>query len=90
MNSLPNFRQNNTKQPISHHEYKSLPWHKVGVYIFDYNNKQYLIAIDYFSKYIEIVLLNKGFSSQVVIYVLFCTIICIIFTSLCKNLVKLT
>ena len=24
------------------------------------------------------------------IYVLFCTIICIIFTSLCKNLVKLT
>ena len=24
------------------------------------------------------------------VYVLFCTIICIIFTSLCKNLVKLT
>jgi hypothetical protein len=47
MNSLPNFRQNNTKQPISYHEYKSLPWHKFGV-LFDYNNKQYLIAIDYF------------------------------------------
>lgn len=62
-------RRNNTKQTLINHDYKFLPWNKVGVDFFELPNKEYyLIAVDYFSKYPEIQLLKGGkHSSETVI-----------------------
>ncbi|KAJ0179821.1 hypothetical protein K1T71_004412 [Dendrolimus kikuchii] len=54
------YRRNNSKQPIIHHNYKLLPWNKVGIDLFDFDGKKYLIVVDYFSKYVELALLNNS------------------------------
>ncbi|KAI8126889.1 hypothetical protein CVS40_3384 [Lucilia cuprina] len=49
------------------HEVYDIPWFKVGSDIFEFNKKQYLIVVDYYSKFYEIDLLNNGYSSPHVI-----------------------
>lgn len=60
------FRSSNSKEPLISHDYKLLAWNKVGMDLFEINNKKYLIVVDYFSKYPEIVLLNSSNSSSVI------------------------
>lgn len=52
---------------ISHPIPWHLPWHKLGITFFYYNNKTYLLVVDYFSKYIEVTLLKNGSNARVVI-----------------------
>lgn len=61
------YRRSNSKEPIIHHEYKYLPWNKVGIDLFDVDNKKYLIVVDYYSKYVELALLNSGSNALTVI-----------------------
>ncbi|KAL0878513.1 hypothetical protein ABMA27_003602 [Loxostege sticticalis] len=61
------FRRNNSKEPLLHHDYKLLPWNKVGLDLFDFDGGKYLIVVDYYSKYVEIALLKCGFASNLVI-----------------------
>lgn len=61
------YRRNNSKEPILHHEYKLLPWNKVGVDIFDFDGKKYLMVVDYYSKYVELALLNTGSNAKIII-----------------------
>lgn len=61
------YRRNNSKQPLMPHDYKLLPWNKVGIDLFDLNGKKYLIVVDYFSKYIELAYLPTGSKSDIVI-----------------------
>lgn len=61
------YRHNNAKQPIIHHEYKMLPWSKVGVDIFEFNKSKYLIVIDYYSKYVEIAYLKSDSTAKTLI-----------------------
>ena len=49
------FPPTNRKKPLISHEIPSRPWEKVGVDHFTLCNQDYLIIIDYYSKYPEVV-----------------------------------
>lgn len=46
------------KQPLRSHEIVTVPWYKVGSDVFELHGKQYLLIVDYYSKYIEVKDLN--------------------------------
>jgi len=53
------FRKNNSKEPLTVKDFDDNPWEIVGTYIFQYKNRQYLLVIDYFSKYVDIEILEN-------------------------------
>lgn len=57
-------RVSNAKEPLMPHEILPLPWQKIGIDLFEFQRKVYMLVVDYYSKYIEIALLNSGFSSK--------------------------
>lgn len=54
------------REPLHSHDPPERPWSKVGVDIFTFNGREYLLTVDYFSSYWEIDLLD-GTKSKVVI-----------------------
>ncbi|KAK7111890.1 hypothetical protein V1264_011443 [Littorina saxatilis] len=52
------FQNAQQKEPLIPHEEPSLPWEKLGTDILDFNGKQFLILVDYYSKYFEVGLLQ--------------------------------
>lgn len=60
-------RNSKTKQEMISHDVYDIPWFKLGCDIFEFNKKQYLLVVDYFSKFIEIELLNSGYASSQII-----------------------
>ncbi|CAI6374637.1 unnamed protein product [Macrosiphum euphorbiae] len=52
------FRKNNSKEPMTVRDFGDNPWEIVGTDIFQYQNRQYLLIIDYFSKYVDIEILE--------------------------------
>lgn len=48
-----NFRNSNTKEPLIMTEIPANPWQTVGADVFQFNGKQFILIIDYFSKFIE-------------------------------------
>lgn len=49
----------NSKDPLLSYDVQCLPWHKVGVDLFIYNNQNDLLIADYYSNFIEICLLPE-------------------------------
>ncbi|XP_062583783.1 uncharacterized protein K02A2.6-like [Saccostrea cucullata] len=49
----------NQNIPLMQHAEGSTPWQKIGLDLFELNGKHYLIAVDYFSSFIEIDLLTS-------------------------------
>lgn len=45
------YKRSNVKQPMISHEIPNYPWQKRGLDIFELHNKNYLLAVDYYSKY---------------------------------------
>ena len=43
----------------------SRPWQKVGIDLFYYNGKNFIIAVDYFSGFIEVEILHSTTSNDV-------------------------
>lgn len=60
------FRKNNPPQPLQSHEIPALPWQKVGADIFQFESKNYLLVVDYYSEYFEVSPINS-YNSQTVI-----------------------
>lgn len=60
------YKSSNQKEPMVPHEIPKWPWEKVGTDIFELNNIYYLLVIDYFSKFVEISILNKITSKNVI------------------------
>lgn len=58
-------KKGNTKLPMINHDIGKTPWEKVGIDLFSYKSKTYLIVVDYYSKYIELALLNNYNSETV-------------------------
>lgn len=55
------------KEPLKPHSIIYLPWHKVGIDIFEHEKEQYLLIVNYYSKYIELANLVKNTTSKNVI-----------------------
>jgi len=61
------YRNNNSKEPLIPHNIPQIPWFKLGTDLFHFDNKIYLLVVDYYSKFKEIAHLTSGFTSNSVI-----------------------
>ena len=55
-----------SKETMISHEIPNRPWQKVGTDLFDWNNKQYLITVDYYSRYFELDELHSTTSNAII------------------------
>ena len=55
------------KEPMTIHPIPALPWHKVDADLFEFDRVHYLLMVDYFSNYIEVVQLNQDTRSSTII-----------------------
>ncbi|MFI5407627.1 MAG: RNase H-like domain-containing protein, partial [Nitrososphaerales archaeon] len=60
------YRNNQRREPLIPHEIPDRPWCKLGADIFHLYGKDYLLVVDYFSKYPEIALLPDKTSNSVI------------------------
>ncbi|XP_054258617.1 uncharacterized protein K02A2.6-like isoform X1 [Macrosteles quadrilineatus] len=60
------FKPMNAKEPLLFHDVPDLPWHKVSGDIFEFDNQYFLVLMDYYSKYIELVSLSDITSKTVI------------------------
>lgn len=60
------FSNNNKKETLIPHEVPELPWEKVGIDLFHLYGTDYLIVIDYYSKYPEITALKEIKSEDII------------------------
>ncbi|KAK7093234.1 hypothetical protein V1264_007024 [Littorina saxatilis] len=56
----------NPKQPLRSHSMPSRPWQKVATDLFNWNSKDYLVTVDYYSRYFEVDQLHSTTSSAVI------------------------
>ena len=61
------FEASQPKEPLMPVETPSRPREKIGVDLFSFDNKDFLLTVDYFSNYWEIVKLNNTLASTVVL-----------------------
>ncbi len=55
------YKPKNVKEPLMPHPIPDRPWEKLGADIFEFGGKNYLVVVDYHSKYPEVAKLdNKG------------------------------
>ncbi|CAB3985380.1 PREDICTED: uncharacterized protein LOC109476859 [Paramuricea clavata] len=54
------------KEPLLSHDSPALPWSKVGVDLFIYENRNYVITVDYFSNFFEVDYLTSATTTAVV------------------------
>lgn len=61
------YKKQDQKEPMIPQPVPERPWERVGVDLFYFQGNEYLLVLDYFSKYVEIALLGKQTSSGNVI-----------------------
>ena len=59
-------RSSNQKEPLISHPLPNRPWEKVGTDMFHCNGSEYLLCVDYFSKYPEIMRLSDTTSKGII------------------------
>ena len=57
------FQKQQPKEPFIPYDIPELPWTKVGADLFEWNDKSYLIIVDYYSKYFEFNLLENTYNT---------------------------
>ncbi|KAI5714872.1 hypothetical protein M8J77_006818 [Diaphorina citri] len=62
-------KDNNTKEEIMFHDVYEIPWYKVGVDMFEFNGKHYVLVVDYYSKFIETALCSNTSSAVVIAHI---------------------
>ena len=60
------FRRCNQREPLMSHLVPNRPWSKLGSDIFTYDGKDYLVVVDYFSKYPEVLSLSNKTAGEIV------------------------
>lgn len=60
------FRKNNSKETLLPHTVPDKEWYKVGVDLFTVNGLDYLVLVDYFSKFVELKTLNSLTANSVI------------------------
>jgi len=53
------YRKTNTKEPLECSEVPDKPWQVLGIDLFHSQGKNYVMLVDYFSKFIEFVMIPK-------------------------------
>ena len=54
------------KQPLISHDIPQLPWMKLGCDLFKFKGRDYVLCVDYYSKYPDVVLLPNTSTTAVV------------------------
>ena len=65
-NVCQKYRRSNTKEPIEQHDIPQYPWIKVGADIFHFGNKNFLVVVDYYSKFPEVGTLQSKSAAAVI------------------------
>ena len=60
------YSRSNQREPMIPHELPSRPWAKLGSDIFEFAGKDYLVVVDYFSKYPEVISLPSKTATSVI------------------------
>lgn len=60
------YRQSNAKEPLVSHEVPDRPWQVAGTDVFTFDNKDYLVTVDYFSHFFEVDLLPNTTSTTII------------------------
>ena len=55
-----------SKEKMMSHEIPTRPWQRVGTDMFEWNNKQYLVTVDYYSRYFELDELHSTTSNAII------------------------
>ena len=66
-NVCQKYRHCNTREPIKQHEVPDYPWLKLGADLFHFGNKDYLLVVDYYSKFPEVSCLNTKSAQSVIL-----------------------
>ncbi|CAH2085985.1 unnamed protein product [Euphydryas editha] len=61
------FKPNNQPEPLQSYSVTSFPWQRVGIDLMHFNNNTYLVVTDYYSKFIELALLNNKYTAANII-----------------------
>jgi len=56
------FKPNTTNEPLQCYEMSYLPWQQVGVDLLYFDGENFLVCMDYYSKYIELASLHKNYT----------------------------
>jgi hypothetical protein len=59
-------RHQQSAEPLLPHPLPFFPWEKIGAYIFTFNKRDYVLVVDYFSKFPFVVLLADKSASSVI------------------------
>ena len=65
-NVCAKYQQANAKEPMQSHEIPSRPWQKVATDIFTWNKRNFMVTVDYYSRFWEIDELNTTTSQAVI------------------------
>ena len=60
------FKMSNQKEPMIAHEVPERPWQKLGTDLCEIQGKNYLVVVDYYSKFIETALLSNKTAGTVI------------------------
>lgn len=60
------FRPANKKEPLLTHELPNLPYEKIAMDIMTFNNNDYLVVIDYYSKWIDVCHLKSKTTNEII------------------------
>ena len=60
------YKNKNQKEPLIPHSISDHPWSKVGIDIFELQQKQYLVIVDYYLGFVELDLLTHTTAKQVI------------------------
>ncbi|KAK0148890.1 hypothetical protein N1851_010688 [Merluccius polli] len=61
------YQKRQTKEPLHPHSVPERPWQKIGVDLFTFDQQEYLLIVDYYSKFIEVEWLKSDTRSGKVI-----------------------
>ncbi|XP_014670610.1 PREDICTED: uncharacterized protein K02A2.6-like [Priapulus caudatus] len=64
------FKKRQQKEPLIPHDLPDRPWKKLGMDLFEYGAKDYLVVVDYYSKYPEISLHKRKPESEMITHLL--------------------